>query len=110
MPDVMVDAHGGGPEGMGKRAQGQGFATRPVLQGTFGMVAAGHYLASAIGLKLLEQGGNAVDAGVAAGSALALPKPQSVGIGGESPILIYEARGDKAHAVNGQGWAPRKAT
>ena len=46
------------------------FATRPVLQGTLGMVAAGHYLAAAIGLSLLEKGGNAVDAGVAAGFAV----------------------------------------
>ncbi len=62
------------------------FATRPVLQGSLGMVAAGHYLASAIGLNQLEKGGNAVDAGVAAGFALALLKPQSVGIGGESRL------------------------
>src|SRR5438552_15546008 len=81
------------------------FATRPVLQGTFGMVAAGHYLAAAIGLSLLEQGKNAIDAGVAAGFALSLLKPQSVGIGGEVPILI-NANG-KTHVVNGQGWAPR---
>src|SRR5436190_5053206 len=110
MPDVMVDAHGGGPEGMGKRAQGQGFATRPVLQGTFGMVAAGHYLASAIGLRVLEQGGNAVDAGIAAGLALAVLKPQSNGIGGEVPILIHLAKEGRSVAVNGQGWAPRAAT
>ena len=50
---------------------------------SLGMVAAGHYLAAAIGLSLLERGGNAVDAGVAAGFALALMKPQSVGIGGD---------------------------
>jgi len=67
------------------------FATRPVLQGTFGMVAAGHYLAAAIGLRVLEAGGNAIDAGVATGFALSLLKPQSVGIGGEVPILIHLA-------------------
>src|SRR3954471_9860345 len=110
MPDVMVDAHGGGPEGMGKRAQGQGFATRPVLQGTLGMVAAGHYLASAIGLRMLETGGNAIDAGCAAGFALALLKPQSVGIGGEGPILIHIADRHESKIVNGQGWAPRSAS
>src|SRR6476620_5680177 len=101
-----VDAHGS--------AVGESrpipFATRPVLQGTLGMVAAGHYLAAAIGLRLLEQGGNAVDAGVAAGFALAVLKPQSVGIGGEAPILIHMARTGKTQVVNGQGWAPRKAT
>lgn len=86
------------------------FATRPVLQGTLGMVAAGHYLAAAIGLSTLERGGNAVDAGVAAGFAVALLKPQSVGIGGEVPILIHLANEHRSVAVNGQGWAPRAAT
>jgi gamma-glutamyltranspeptidase/glutathione hydrolase len=86
------------------------FATRPVLQGTLGMVAAGHYLAAAIGLRLLEAGGNAVDAGVAAGFALAVLKPQSVGIGGEGPILIHLAEQGRSVAVTGQGWAPRAAT
>src|SRR5579859_4345465 len=86
------------------------FATRPVLQGRLGMVAAGHYLAAAIGLSLLEKGGNAVDAGVATGFALALLKPQSVGIGGEAPILIHLADQKKSVAINGQGWAPRAAS
>jgi gamma-glutamyltranspeptidase / glutathione hydrolase len=86
------------------------FATRPVLQGTHGMVAAGHYLAAAIGLRLLEQGGNAVDAGVAAGFALSVLKPQSNGIGGEVPILIHLASEGRSVAINGQGWAPRAAT
>jgi len=74
------------------------------------MVAAGHYLASAIGLRMLEQGGNAIDAGVAAGFALSLLKPQSVGIGGEGPILIHLASEHRSVAINGQGWAPRAAT
>src|ERR1043166_6199495 len=86
------------------------FATRPVLQGTLGMVAAGHSLAAAIGLSLLDQGKNAIDAGVAAGFALSLLKPQSVGIGGEVPILIHLADQNKSVAINGQGWAPRAAT
>src|SRR5712691_11658995 len=86
------------------------FATRPVLQGTLGMVAAGHYLAAAIGLRLLEAGGNAIDAGVATGFALSLLKPQSVGIGGEAPILIHNAQQQRSVAINGQGWAPRAAT
>jgi gamma-glutamyltranspeptidase/glutathione hydrolase len=86
------------------------FATRPVLQGTLGMVAAGHYLAAAIGLRVLEAGGNAIDAGVATGFALSLLKPQSVGIGGEAPILIHLAQQNRSVAINGQGWAPRAAT
>ncbi|MGH2369360.1 MAG: gamma-glutamyltransferase, partial [Chloroflexota bacterium] len=127
-PDTAVDAHTHGagvnevgpaaaPGGAGDQAglaSQSGFATRPVLQGTLGMVAAGHYLAGAIGLRLLEQGGNAVDAGVAAGLAMALLKPQENGLGGEAPILIHLA-GEGHHeqrsvAINGQGWAPKAAT
>src|SRR5215211_3532317 len=90
-----------------------GFTTRPVIQGTRGVIAAGHYIAAAIGMHILEQGGNAIDAGVAAGFALNLTKPQSTGIGGEAPILIYragEGTGPKIAAINGQGSAPRRAT
>jgi gamma-glutamyltranspeptidase / glutathione hydrolase len=101
-----IDAHG---SAVGE-ARPVPFATRPVLQGTFGMVAAGHYLAAAIGLRILEAGGNAVDAGVATGFALSLLKPQSVGIGGEVPILIHLAAERRSVAINGQGWAPRAAT
>src|SRR3954451_14568488 len=101
-----IDAHGSAVGETGPVP----FATRPVLQGTFGMVAAGHYLASAIGLRALEQGGNAVDAGIAAGLALAVLKPQSNGIGGEVPILIHLAQEGRSVAINGQGWAPRRAT
>ncbi len=101
-----VDAHG---SAVGE-ARPVPFATRPVLQGTFGMVAAGHYLAAAIGLRMLELGGNAIDAGVATGFALSLLKPQSVGIGGEGPILIHLAGQRKSVAINGQGWAPRAAS
>jgi gamma-glutamyltranspeptidase / glutathione hydrolase len=100
-----VDAHG---SAVGE-SRPVPFATRPVLQGTLGMVAAGHYLAAAIGLRLLETGGNAIDAGVATGFALSLLKPQSVGIGGEVPILIHLADQGRTVAINGQGWAPRAA-
>src|SRR3954469_4139177 len=90
-----------------------GFTTRPVIQGTFGVIASGHYPSAAIGMHVLESGGNAVDAGVAAGFALNLTKPQSTGIGGEAPILIYragEGPGPQIAAINGQGSVPRRAT
>ncbi len=86
------------------------FTTRPVIMGTHGAVAAGHYLAARAGLRMLELGGNAIDAGVAMGFALALLKPHANGIGGESPILIYSADRGRAFAINGQGVAPRAAT
>ena len=59
---------------------------------------------------MLELGGNAIDAGVATGFALAVLKPQDNGIAGESPILLYSADRGEAFAVNGNGTAPRAAT
>jgi gamma-glutamyltranspeptidase/glutathione hydrolase len=90
-----------------------GFTTRPVIVGTHGIVAAGHYLAATAGFRILERGGNAVDAGVAAGLALEVLKPQSTGIGGEVPILIAPVGGWNGRpvvAIKGQGCAPRAAT
>jgi len=59
---------------------------------------------------MLAKGGNAVDAGVAAGFALAILKPQENSLGGECPILIYSPAEKKVFAVSGQGVAPKKAT
>lgn len=86
------------------------FNTRPVVMGTNGMVTSGHYLASRIGLHILEEGGNAIDAGVAMGFALSVLEPYIYGIGGEVPILIYLAAEDRVIALSGQGPAPRAAT
>jgi gamma-glutamyltranspeptidase/glutathione hydrolase len=86
------------------------FTTRPVIMGTHGMVTSGHYLASRIGLHILEEGGNAVDAGVAMGFALAVLEPYIYGIGGEVPILLYLADEKRVVCLSGQGPAPRKAT
>ena len=86
------------------------FTTRPVFMGRHGVVTAGHYLAAEAGARMLEKGGNAIDAGVAAGLALNVLEPQSNGIGGEVPILIYSARQKQVYAINGQGYAPKAAT
>src|SRR5512143_1425146 len=86
------------------------FTTRPVILGTHGMVTSGHYLASRIGLSILEQGGNAVDAGVAMGFALSVLEPHLYGIGGEAPVLIYLAGERRVISLSGQGPAPRAAT
>jgi gamma-glutamyltranspeptidase/glutathione hydrolase len=86
------------------------FTTRPVIMGTHGMVTSGHYLASRIGLHILEEGGNAVDAGVATGFALSVLEPYIYGIGGEVPILIYLADEKRVVSLSGQGPAPMRAT
>jgi gamma-glutamyltranspeptidase / glutathione hydrolase len=100
------------PEGILHSLAGapSGFTTRPVVMGTNGMVTSGHYLASRLGLKILEQGGNAVDAGVAMGFALSVLEPYLYGIGGEVPILVYLAGERRVVSLSGQGPAPRAAT
>jgi gamma-glutamyltranspeptidase/glutathione hydrolase len=85
-------------------------ATRPVVMGTHGMAASGHPLAARAGVKMLEQGGNAIDAGVAQVFAQAVLEFNLFGFGGECPILIYSAKDQKVHAISGQGRAPRAAT
>ena len=95
---------------LGSLAGSSEFTTRPVIMGTHGMVASGHYLASRAGLSVLEDGGNAVDAGVAIGFALSVLEPYLYGIGGEAPILIYLADTQRVLCLSGQGPAPRAAT
>lgn len=86
------------------------FTTRPVFFARRGVVTAGHYLAAMAGWRMLAAGGNAIDAGVAAGFALALLEPHNNGLGGEAPILVYEAKRRQVHAISGQGTAPAAAT
>src|SRR3954470_2833154 len=86
------------------------FTTRPELHGTFGMVASTHWLASAAGMGMLERGGNAFDAAVAAGFVLQVVEPHLNGPGGEVPILLYSAERDDVLVVDGQGRAPAAAT
>jgi gamma-glutamyltranspeptidase/glutathione hydrolase len=82
---------------------------RPVVRGKRGAVAAGTPLAAEAGLRLLEQGGNAVDAGCAAILAASVIEFSHFTIGGEVPIIIKPKTGDPT-VINGQGTAPRLAT
>jgi gamma-glutamyltranspeptidase / glutathione hydrolase len=90
--------------------QGSTFTTRPQLAGTFGMVASTHWLASAAGLAVLEQGGNAFDAVVAAGLVLQVVEPHMCGPAGEVPVIGFDARDGAVFVLNGQGPAPGAAT
>ena len=86
------------------------FTTRPVVMGKRGVVTSGHYLATAAGFRIMEQGGNAFDAAAAMCFCLNLLEPQSCGIGGEVPTLIYSAAEGKPYAVSGMGWSPEALT
>ncbi len=84
--------------------------TRPMALGTHGVVSTGHGLASQAGLRVLEDGGNAVDAALAAGAVLAVVLPEANTIGGDLFALVHDARTGQVVAVNASGPAPRAAT
>ena len=79
---------------------------RPALHGTRHAVSSGHYLASAAGFAILEAGGNAVDAGCAAGIALAVLHADEVNFAGVAPIMIRTAAG-RVVTIDGLGVWPR---
>lgn len=83
---------------------------RPVLAGLSHMISAGHYLAAQAGMDVLQAGGNAVDAGVAAGIALGVVQSDIVNFGGVAPILVREAASGKVWSISGLGHWPRAAT
>src|ERR1044072_6998938 len=84
--------------------------TRPELRGAFGMVASTPWLASACGMAVLEKGGNAFDAAVAAGFVLHVVEPHLNGPGGDMPLLGWSAARGAPFVVCGQGVAPAAAT
>jgi gamma-glutamyltranspeptidase/glutathione hydrolase len=83
--------------------------TRPLLQASRYAVASGHYLASLAGSRILERGGNAVDAGVATGICINVLQPDMTNFGGVAPIALYLAATGEVVTISGLGWWPRKA-
>ncbi|MBY5329224.1 gamma-glutamyltransferase family protein [Rhizobium leguminosarum] len=86
------------------------FTTRPEILGTFGVVTSTHWIASAVGMSILEKGGNAFDAAVATGFVLQIVEPHLCGPGGDMPAVIYSKRKDKVEVICAQGPAPAGAT
>jgi len=85
-------------------------AHRPVVMGTRWMITADHPLAARAGASILEAGGNAVDAAIAANLVLAVTRPHMCGLGGDLFALIYMAAESKFEALNASGRAPAAAT
>jgi len=90
-------------------ARQQADTFRPVVRGKRGAVTAGHPLAAEAGIRLLQQGGNAVDAGCAAILAGSVIEFSHFSFGGEVPIIVKRSNGPVA-VINGQGIAPQLAT
>jgi hypothetical protein len=74
------------------------------------MISAGHSLAAAAGYRILEDGGNAIDAGVASGIVINTVLPENTSFGGVAPIMIYDAAADEVVTISGLGRWPRKAS
>jgi len=86
------------------------FTTRPEIEGTFGVVASTHWIATAVGMATLEKGGNAFDAAVATAFTLQVVEPHLNGPGGDVPVIVFDVRRGKAEVICGQGPAPARAT
>ena len=86
------------------------FTTRPEIDGTFGVVTSTHWIGTAVGMAVLEKGGNAFDAGVATAFTLQVVEPHLNGPGGDVPIIVHDARRGRPEVICGQGPAPQAAT
>jgi gamma-glutamyltranspeptidase/glutathione hydrolase len=85
-------------------------ADRPTVLGNQHAASTGHYLATVAAFRILEQGGNAIDAGVAAGITLNVVLPGSTSFGGVAPILVYSATERKVFSISGLGRWPQAAS
>ena len=83
---------------------------RPEILGTRGIVAAGRHFSVAAGVRILQEGGNAIDAGVASVLAASVCEISHFGFGGEAPTMIDDAKTREVIVINGQGPAPSVAT
>src|SRR5579864_9200397 len=75
-----------------------------------GIVATSHVLASQAGAQVLERGGSAIDAAIAANAVLGVTEPMMNGVGGDLFLLYWDAKTGKLYGLNASGWAPRKLT
>jgi gamma-glutamyltranspeptidase / glutathione hydrolase len=85
------------------------FTTRPEIRGTFGAVASTHWIASAVGMSVLERGGNAFDAACATAFVLQIVEPHLNGPGGDVPIILKTPKAEP-RVICGQGPYPAAAT
>ena len=87
-----------------------GKAGRSVTIAPNGIVATSHPLAAQIGLDVLKNGGNAIDAAIATSAAMGLMEPMSCGMGGDLFAIVWDAKTQKLYGLNANGRAPGKAS
>ena len=83
---------------------------RSMIVTKYGIVATSQFLASQTGAKILEAGGNAIDAAIAANAVLGLTQPYVNGLGGDLFAIVYEAKTGKVYGLNSSGWTPKALT
>lgn len=94
----------------GDRPASNSQATRSAVLARNGLIATSQPLASAAGLRVLQEGGNAIDAAVTAAAVLTVVEPTMTGIGGDLFALVYDPRAGKVVGLNASGRAPQSAT
>ena len=94
----------------GDRPAGNIRGTRSVALGRNGMIATSQALASAAGLKALQDGGNAIDAAITAAAVLAVVEPSMNGIGGDLLAIVWDAKTKKIYAIDATGRSAYRAT
>lgn len=80
---------------------------RSVVSTQYGMVATSQVSASQAGARILEQGGSAIDAAIAANAVLNITEPNTNGLGGDLFAIYWEAKTGKVYGLNASGWAPK---
>jgi len=83
---------------------------RPNVRGRRGAISAGHHLAALAGQRILDKGGNAIDAGVTAGICIGILLPDLVNVGGVAPIILHHAKSGETQTISGVGRWPKAAT
>jgi len=94
---------------VGAEGQDRG-QTRSMVISKGGIVASESPLASQAGVRILENGGNAVDAAIAANAMMGVVEPMMNGIGGDLFVMVYDAKANKLYGLNASGWAPKGLT
>lgn len=84
--------------------------SRSMVQSAQGVVASESVLASQVGARILERGGNAIDAAIAMNAMMGLVAPMNDGIGGDLFAIVYDAKSGKLFGLNASGWAPKAMT
>ncbi|MFQ5674267.1 MAG: gamma-glutamyltransferase [bacterium] len=92
------------------RITGKSFATRSEVIATHGMAATSQSLATQVALDILKQGGNAIDAAIAANAMLGLVEPTGNGVGGDLFAIVWDAKTEKLYGLNASGRSPMSLT